>query len=98
MSLYGLLKSECSKPQGSTENDAKLNFLRNSMNRYEPHIHRVHKKFDLNCIGNDSFETILKFLTKTYLNIRRAVTDGPFSTEICQGCMFNPKKEIPYWL
>ena len=25
-SLYGLLKCECSKPQGSTENDAKSNF------------------------------------------------------------------------
>ena len=27
MSLEGLLKRECSKGQGSTENDAKSNFL-----------------------------------------------------------------------
>ena len=30
-------------------------------------------------------------------NIRCTVTDGPFSAEICQGCMFNPKEENPYW-
>ena len=30
-------------------------------------------------------------------NIQSAVTDGPFSAEIRQGCTFNPKKEIPYW-
>ena len=30
-------------------------------------------------------------------NIRRAVTDEPFSVEICQGCTFNPKNENPYW-
>ena len=38
-----------------------------------------------------------RFLGKcTNSNIHRAVTDGPFSVEICQGCTFNPKKEIPY--
>ena len=68
------------------------------VNRYLPRIHRVHKKFHLNCIRNDSFETLWRFLGKwTNSNIRRAVTDGPFSVEMCQECKFNPKKEIPYW-
>ena len=31
-------------------------------------------------------------------NSRRAVTDRPFSAKICQGCTFDPKKEIPYWV
>ena len=45
------------------------------------------------------FETPWRFLRKwTNSNIRRAVTDGLFSAEICQGCTFNPKKEIPYWI
>ena len=40
-----------------------------------------------------------RFIRKwTNSNIRRAVTDGPFSAKICQGCMFDPKKEIPYWV
>ena len=29
VTVKGLLKRECSKPQGSTENDAKSNFLQN---------------------------------------------------------------------
>ena len=33
----------------------------------------------------------------TNSNICRAGTDGPFSTEICQGCTINPEKKIPYW-
>ena len=38
----------------------------------------------------------LKFLKKwTNSNIHCAVTDGPFSEEICQGSTFNSKKEIP---
>ena len=32
----------------------------------------------------------------TNSNIHRTVTDGPFSTQICQGCMFHNKKEISY--
>ena len=30
-------------------------------------------------------------------NIHRAVTAMPFSTQICQGCTFDHKKENPYW-
>ena len=60
-------------------------------------IHRVHKKFHLNCIRNDSFEMPWRFLGKwTNSNIHHAVTDGPFSAKICQGCTFNTKKEILY--
>ena len=33
----------------------------------------------------------------TNSNIRHSVTDGPFSTKICQGCMFDPKEKNPYW-
>ena len=64
------------------------------------YLSQVHKKFDLNCIHNDLFQLPWRFLGKwSNSNICRAVTDGPFSAEleICQGCMFNPKKEIPYW-
>ena len=58
----------------------------------------MHKKFHLNCIRNDLFETPWIFRGEwTNSNILLAVSDGPFSAEIFQGCMFNPKMEIPYW-
>ena len=45
------------------------------------------------------FETPWRFLGKwTNSNIRCAVTDRLFFAEICQKCMFNPKKEIPSWI
>ena len=52
MSLYGLLKCKCSKPQGSTENDAKSNFLRNIYSEqvlitYSQGAQEIH----LNCIS-----------------------------------------------
>ena len=58
----------------------------------------MHKKFHLNCIRYDLFETPWIFLGKwTNSNIHLTVSDGPFSAEIFQGCTFNPKMEIPYW-
>ena len=90
------MKHECSKPQGSTEKDAKSNFLRNIYSEYvltwySQGAHEISFKLHL-------FETSWRFMGKwTHSNICRTVTDGPFTVQICQRCTFDPKIENPYW-
>ena len=96
MSLYGLLKRECSKAQGSTENDAKSNFLQNIYNEQvlAPYSQGAQEiPFKLH-----SFEMLPILMGQwTNSNIRRTVTDGPFLRENMSKCTFNPKKKNPYW-
>ena len=82
--------------EGSTENDAKLNFLRNIycewvLTPYPQGAQEISFKLHL-------FEMPWKFMGKwTNSTNLCAVTDGPLSIKIRQGCTFHPKKKIPYW-
>ena len=94
-SLYGLLKRWCSKPQGSTENDAKSNFFRN-----------IYSEWVLTPYSQGAQEIPFKLHSCeprlmgqwTNSNIRRTVTDGPFLRANMSKCTFNPKKKNSYWV
>ena len=87
---------ECSKPQGSTENDAKSNFLQNIYSEYvlTPYSQGAEEiPFKLHL-----FETLPRLMGQwTNSNIRRTVTDGPFRRANMSKCTFKPKKKNSYW-